>query len=241
MTAEVAWASLQAQFLHLLCHLVITSLSLCFSGEASNAHWRQDGCHYGCSVLIVPDMLLFADEFNNPVHFAINSEGDQIASARAAPADAGWVTSACPWKDRCMDLTAGTLIRTLRVLFLTSSRFGLIQNDSARLDWPAFASSIVKYQIPVLRPPASRSCWPKLDNPWDWQIFPAYQTLPCQQSQQHLLLGGLSAIPFLIYFWMSWPKVECFKTDGGEAVLQWIPMLSCASEIIQCISWVVWI
>lgn len=41
----------------------------------------QDGCSYGCSVLIVLDMLLFTDEFNNPVHFTINSEGDQIASA----------------------------------------------------------------------------------------------------------------------------------------------------------------
>lgn len=41
----------------------------------------QDGCSYGCSVLIVLDMLLFTDEFNNPVHFTINSERDQIASA----------------------------------------------------------------------------------------------------------------------------------------------------------------
>lgn len=34
-------------------------------------------------------MLLSTDEFNHPVHFAVNSEGDQTASARAAPADAG--------------------------------------------------------------------------------------------------------------------------------------------------------
>lgn len=33
-----------------------------------------------------------------------------------------------------MDLTAGTLTKTLGDLFLTSSRFGLIQNGSARLD-----------------------------------------------------------------------------------------------------------
>lgn len=41
----------------------------------------QDGSSHGCSVLIVLDMLLFTDEFNNPVHFTINSEGGQIASA----------------------------------------------------------------------------------------------------------------------------------------------------------------
>ena len=41
----------------------------------------QDGCSYGCSVLIVLDMLFSTDKFNNPVHFTINSEGDQIASA----------------------------------------------------------------------------------------------------------------------------------------------------------------
>lgn len=54
-----------------------------------------------------------------------------------------------------MDLTAGTPIKTLGELFLTSSRFGLIQNSL--IDLP-LANSIVKYQIPVLRPPASRNC-----------------------------------------------------------------------------------
>lgn len=41
----------------------------------------QDGGSYGCSVLTLLNMLLFTDEFNNPVHFTINSEGGQIASA----------------------------------------------------------------------------------------------------------------------------------------------------------------
>lgn len=67
------------------------------------------------------------DEFHNPVHFAVDSEGDKAAAARAAPANAGGVTSAPLWKDCCTHLTAGTLLRTLGDLFVTSSRFGLIK------------------------------------------------------------------------------------------------------------------
>lgn len=74
------------------------------------------------------------DEFNNPVHFTVDSEGDQVAAARAAPANAGRVTSAPLWKDCCMELTAETLIKALGDLFVTSSMFGVIQNDSTRLD-----------------------------------------------------------------------------------------------------------
>lgn len=120
--------------LSLLCHSVIPSLSLCLSGMALAAHWSRGGCSSGCSVLIVLALLLSTDEFNNPVHFAIDSEGDRVAAARAAPANAGRVTSAPLWKDCSMELTAGTLIKTLGDLFVTSSRFGLIQNDSTRLD-----------------------------------------------------------------------------------------------------------
>lgn len=58
-----------------------------------------DGCSSGCSVLIVLDLLLSTDEFNNPVHFPVDREGDQAAAARAAPANAGRVTSAPLCKD----------------------------------------------------------------------------------------------------------------------------------------------
>lgn len=40
-----------------------------------------DGCSFGCSVLIVLDLLLSTDEFISPVHFTIDSEGDQVAAA----------------------------------------------------------------------------------------------------------------------------------------------------------------
>lgn len=176
----------------------------------------QEGCSRGCCALIVLVMLLPTDEFNNPVHFTIDSEGDQIASAWAAPADAGWVTSACLWEAGCLGLTAGMLLRSLGDSLVSSSRFGLTQNSSARCDGPAFLSSISKYQIPVLRPSTSWSCWFKLDNPRGWWIVPAHQALSCQQSLWGLLLGGLTALPFLIYFWMSWPKVRCLKLTLGR-------------------------
>lgn len=90
------------------------------------------------------------DKLNDPVHFTINSEGDEIAPARATPANAGRVTSARLQKDCCTDLTAGTLSRTLGDLFVTSSRFGLIQNGSARLDGPAFGE--LSSGVPNTRP-----------------------------------------------------------------------------------------
>jgi len=210
MAAGMVWAFLEAQSLQLLCHFVI-AFSPRLLGRPGTHVGAQGGCGRGRHVLIVLDMLLFADEFNNPVHFTVNSEGDQTAPAWAAPASAGRVTPACLGKDRGVELTAGTPIKTSGDLFLTSSRFGLVQNGSARLDWPAFASSVAKYEVPVLRLPASWSCWPKPDNPWDRGIVPAYLTLPCQQSRQRLVLGALTAIPFLIYFWVSWQKVDCLK------------------------------
>lgn len=120
--------------LPLLCHSVIASLSLCLSGLALDAHWSRGGCSSGRSVLTVLGLPLSTDEFNNPVHFAVDSEGGAVAAAGAAPANAGRVTSAPLCRDCSVELTAGTLSRALGDLFVTSSRFGLIQNDSTRLD-----------------------------------------------------------------------------------------------------------
>lgn len=71
-----------------LCH--------CFSKPVSSldVHWSRGDCSSGCFGLIVLDLLLSTDEFHNPVHFPLDSEGDQAAAARAAPANAGRVTCA---------------------------------------------------------------------------------------------------------------------------------------------------
>lgn len=237
MIAEVVAASLQTRalwLLHILLQWLLARISQWSPWALSGL---QDGCGYCCSVLTVLNMLLSTDEFNHPVHFTINSEGDQTASARAAPADAGWVTSAFLQKDCCLDLMAGILIRFLGDLLVTSSRFGLVQNDSVSCASPAFASSVSQYQIPVLRPSASWSCCSELGNPQGWWVVPADQASPCQQSLRICcwVLSLLSPYLFLDVLTTG----QAFETDIREAVSQWILMLCCAGESIQCISWVV--
>lgn len=137
MTAEIVWAFLQAQSFLCCATLSLLLLACVFLGWPWMHIGAGDGCSSGCCVLIVLDLLLSTDEFNDPVHFTIDSEGDQVAAAWAAPANAGRVTSAALCKDCCVELTAGTLITALGDLFVTSSRSGLIQNNSTRLDWLA--------------------------------------------------------------------------------------------------------
>lgn len=85
----------------------------------------------------------------------------------------------------------------------------------------------MKHQIPVLRPPVLRSCSPKPDNPWDWWIVPASQTLPAVMPGSSV--ECLIPVPVLIYFWMCWPKsaVWNWRFLGGclamnhDALLCW--------------------
>lgn len=166
-----------------------------------------DGCSSGCSVLIVLDLLLSTDKLNNPVHFTIDSEGGQDAAARAAPANAGRVTPAPLCKDCCMELTAGTLSKTLDVCYILQ-----VWNDSKPLH---------KTWLTRLRRAQS---WSTKFLPWDHGAAHLNQTIHgtdglsqpprlFQQSCQGLLLGVSFLYLFLFISGCADPS-QLFETDG---------------------------
>lgn len=195
-----------------------------------------DGGSSSCSVLIVLDLLLSTDKLNNSVHFTIDSEGSQDAAARAAPANAGRVTPVPLCKDCCMELTTGTLSKTLDVCY-----FLWVWTDSKPLH---------KTWLTHLRRAQS---WSTKFLSWDHLCYGAAhlsQTIHgtdglsqpprlFQQSCQGLLLSVSFLYLFLFISGCADPS-QLFETDGfWEAVLQWIMMRFCAGEIIQCSSWIV--